>query len=158
MVLLAALANTELINEVHQIPAADWKYVEIPLHQKPARISASYEVLSGSRKVRAALMLREDLERMDEDLPGSIAITAEGLSGRLTDTVRRSGDYVIVLDNQEGRLPATVRLRVALDFGGGAEVGRLTPRRQFTVVAISCMAFLGIVGFSTRRLLKAMGR
>jgi hypothetical protein len=158
MVLLAAFARSELIDEVHQIPAGDWKYVDVPLHRKPARISATYEVLNGSKKVRAALMLREDLERMDEDLPGSITVTALGPMGRLTDNVPRTGDYVVVLDNQQGRTPATVRLRVMLDFGAGAEVGRLTPRRQFTVVAISCVAFLGIVGFSTRRLLKAMGR
>jgi hypothetical protein len=157
IVLLAASAGSEVMDEVHQIPAGDWKYVEVALDRRPARISASYEVLSGSGRVRAALMLREDLERMSADLPGSILVTPEGSRGYFTDMVRRRGDYVVVLDNQDGRVAATVRLRVGLDFGaGGAEVGRLTPRRQFTVVAISCVAFLGIAGFSARRLLKEM--
>jgi len=160
IVLLAASAGGDLIDEVHQIPAGDWKYVEIQLHQKPARISASYDVLSGSDKVRAALMLREDLERMSEDLPGNIAMTAEGKTGHFADRVRRRGDYVVVLDNQGGKVAATVRLRVGLDFGAGTglEVRRLTPERQFTVVAISCAVFFGIVGFSARRLWKAAGR
>jgi hypothetical protein len=35
-------------------------------------------------------------------------------------------------------------------------VGRLTPQRQWTVVVISCVAFLGIVSYSARRLLRAM--
>jgi hypothetical protein len=63
-----------------------------------------------------------------------------------------------VLDNQEGKQTARVRLRVDLDFGTGreSEVGRLTPRRQLTVVAVSCVAFLGIVAFSAQRLRKAM--
>jgi hypothetical protein len=51
-----------------------------------------------------------------------------------------------------------VRLRLGLDFfaGRGAEAERLTPLRQLTVVAVSCVAFLGIVGFSARRLFTAM--
>jgi hypothetical protein len=107
-----------------------------------------------------ALMLREDLDRMSEDLPGSILATPEGRRGFFRDRVRRLGDYVVVLDNQDGRQAAKVRLRVGLDFGAGgeSEVGRLTPRRQLTVVAISCVAFLGIVGFSAQRLLKSISR
>ena len=158
IVLLAASAATDLTNEERVVSAGDWKYIEVPLHQKAARITASYEVLSGSSKVRMALMLREDLERMDSDLPGTIMVTPEGRRGYFSDVVRRTGDYVVVLDNQSGRQAARVRLRVGLDFGAGKEsdVGRLAPRRQFTVVAVSCVAFLGIVGFSAQRLRRAM--
>jgi len=158
MLLLAASPRSEVVDEVHQIPAGDWKFKEIHLRQEPARISASYEVLEGSTKVRLALMPHEDLERMSEDLPGSIAITGEGRSGSFVDRIRRRGDYVVVLDNQDGKRASRVRLRVGLDFGpgSGSEVRRLTPRRQFTVVAISCAVFLGIVTFSARRLLRAM--
>jgi hypothetical protein len=140
------------------IPAGDWKYVDVPLHDRAARIIASYEVLSGSGQVRMALMLHEDLDRMNSDLPGTILATPVGRRGFFADPVRRVGDYVVVLDNQEGRQAARVRLRVALDFGTGrqTEVGRLTPRRQFTVVAVSCVAFAGIVTFSARRLRRAM--
>jgi hypothetical protein len=158
ILLLAAPVGSPAKEEVHQIPAGDWKYVEIALHQRPARISVSYDVLSGSENVRVALMLRDDLERMDEDLRGSIALTPKGRHGAFVDRVRRNGDYVLVLDNQDGREPATVRLRLGLDFfaGRGAEAERLTPLRQLTVVAVSCVAFLGIVGFSARRLFTAM--
>ena len=158
ILLLAASTASEFTNEVETVPAGDWKYIEIPLHQKSARILASYEVLSDAGHVRMALMLREDLERMSPDLPGSILATPQGRRGYFADAVRRVGDYVVVLDNQEGRQAARVRLRVSLDFGAGreSEVGRLTPRRQFTVVAISCAAFFGIVAFSARRLRRAM--
>jgi hypothetical protein len=158
IVLLAASAATELTNEERIVPAGDWKYIDVPLYQKAARITASYEVLSGSPRVRMALILREDLERMSSDLPGSILVTPEGRRGYFADPVRRLGDYVVVLDNQSGREAARVRLRVGLDFGSAKEsdVGRLAPRRQFTVVAVSCVAFLGIVGFSAKRLRKAM--
>jgi len=156
--LLAASAATELANEVETIPTGDWKYIDVPLHDRAARIIASYEVLSGSSQVRMALMLHEDLDRMGSDLPGTILATPAGRRGYFADPVRRIGDYVVVLDNLEGRQAARVRLRVALDFGAGhrSEVGRLSPRRQLTVVAISCVAFFGIVAFSARRLRRAM--
>ena len=157
IVLLAASAS-EFTNQEQIVPAGDWKYIDVPLHQKAARIVASYEVLNGAPTVRMALMLHEDLDRMSSDLPGAILATPEGKRGFFADPVRRVGDYAIVLDNQEGRQAARVRLRVDLDFGTGreSEVGRLAPRRQITVVAVSCVAFLGIVAFSAQRLRKAM--
>jgi hypothetical protein len=146
------------MDDVHQIPAGDWKYVEIPLHNKPAQISAEYQVLSGSSRVRMALMLHQDLESMNSDPPGAILATPEGPRGLFTDRVRRFGDYVIVLDNRGGRRSSSVRLRVNLDSTGDAsDVGRLSPRRQAIVVAVSCVAFLGIVGFSARQLRRAIG-
>ncbi|HUB80912.1 MAG TPA: hypothetical protein VMB03_19035 [Bryobacteraceae bacterium] len=158
ILLLAASATTELTNEVDTISAGDWKYIDVPLHGQPARIIASYEVLSGSGQVRMALMLHEDLDRMNSDLPGTILATPTGRRGFLADPVRRMGDYVVVVDNLEGRQAARVHLRVALDYGAGrqSEVGRLSPRRQLTVVAISCLAFFGIVAFSAKRLRRAM--
>jgi len=158
LMLLAAFQGREMVDEVHRIPAGDWKYVDVALHETPARISVSYEVLSGSGRVRAVLMLRQDLEQMNSDLAGSIIATPEGRRGYFTDPIRRRGDYVVVLDNQDGRVPARVRLHVGLDFsaGPGSDAGRLTPQRQRIVVALSCAAFLGIVGFSARRLRKAM--
>jgi hypothetical protein len=147
-----------VLDEVHQIPAGDWKYKEVHLRQEPARIAASYEVLEGSSKVRLALMLHEDLERMREDLPGSIAATGEGRSGYFADRIRRRGDYVVVLDNLNGTEAATVHLRVWLDFaaGLGTEAQPLSPQRRLTVVAISFAAFFGIVTFSARRLWRAV--
>jgi len=158
ILLLAASVTTEIANEVQTIPAGDWKYIDVPLHDQAARIIASYEVLSGPGQVRMALMLHEDLDRMNSDLPGTILATPTGRRGFIADPVRRVGDYVVVLDNQEGRQAARVHLRVAVDSGTGreSEVGRLTPRRQLTVVAISCVAFFGIVAFSARRLRRAM--
>jgi hypothetical protein len=156
LLLLAAPPGNQVIEEIHQIPAGDWKYREITI-ARPGRITASYQVLNGSGRVRAALMLREDLERMDSDLTASILATPEGRRGFFADRVRRVGDYVVVIDNQDGRRAATVALRVELDFAGrGGDVGRLSPQRQIAVVAVSCVVFLGIVGFSAQRLLKAM--
>ena len=40
--LLAASTRVELVDEVYQIPPAEWKYVEVNLRQKPALVTASF--------------------------------------------------------------------------------------------------------------------
>ncbi len=159
MLMLAASTRGELADEDCQIPPGEWRYVEVQLHQEPASVSASYEVRSGPGRVRLALMGREDLERMRDDLPhGHLAETPLGRSGQLTDVFGRRGDYAVVLDNRDGTRAATVHLRVWLDFGARRvpEVTELAPGRQFMVVAISLAVFFGIVTYSGRRLWRAV--
>lgn len=159
-VLLAASQHAELADEDCQIPAGGWRYVEVQLHQQPAGISASYEVRSATGKVRLALMRREDLDRLRDDLPyGHLSETALGRSGQLVDGFHRRGDFAVVLDNRSGSAPATVHLRVWVDFDGnlhGPEVTELAPQRQLAVVAISLAVFFGIVAYSGRRLWRAV--
>jgi len=166
ILLLAASTSVDLVDEVYQIPANEWRYVELELKQKPALVSASYQVLSGWRQVRLALMRREDLERLREDQPhGVLDLTATGPSGRLDYQVHRPGVYAIVLDNESGPLglggrATTVHLKVRLDFGEtpGPEVTRLSPQRQLAVILVSFAVFFGIVTFSARRLLRTLKR
>jgi hypothetical protein len=154
--LLAASTRVELESEVYQIPPAEWRYVELDLRQRPALVSANYEVQSGSQRVRVALMTRDDLERLRNDLPhGVIAVTAPGKSGTLSYRVRRRGDYVLVVDNRvDGSKPAAVHVRIALDFGAPPEpeANQISPQRQLAVVVMSLVFFVGVVVFSARRL------
>jgi hypothetical protein len=153
--LIPASTMTELTDEDQTVAAGDWKYIDVPLHDKAARIIANFEVLSDTGKVRIALFDGDDLEHIDASLKNSLDMTPTGRRGFLAGAERRIGDYVVVLDNQEGREAARVHWRVAVDFG--AE-GRLTPRRQITVVAVSCVVFLGLAGFSAQRLRRAIRR
>jgi hypothetical protein len=157
LLLLAPVAG-EAVDGKYDIPAGDWKYADVPPHSSPAHISANYEVLSGSGRVRMLLMPREDLQFLSSGDSSGIVTTPEGRRGFFTDPVRRLGDYVIVLDNRDGRRYATVQLHISLDYGSKDEkdVGQLTAQRQFTVIAISCVAFMGIIGLSARRLRKSM--
>ncbi len=158
LLLLAAPSGRETIVDEHLVPPGDWKYREINLHGRPARISASFHVLDGSDKVRAALMLRQDLEWMDGDLTSSIAQSAPGRSGGFVDSLRRTGDYVVVLDNQEGKLPGRVLLRVELDYSDAnvPEVKELPASRRYSVVMISLIVFFAAVGLSARQLRRNM--
>lgn len=160
--LLLAATHVDLVDEVFRIPAAEWRYVELGLRQKPAFVSADFEVRSGSPRVRLALMRREDLDRMRGDRPyGVLIATDPAPSGRLRFQVREPGEYVLVIDNRSDTdHPAEAHLRVALDFGAqtGPAVTRLSPQRQLTVIAISFAVFLGIVSYSARRLLRGIKR
>ncbi|MGD0778804.1 MAG: hypothetical protein ABSC05_39005 [Candidatus Solibacter sp.] len=161
-VLVAASTSVELVDEVYQIPPAEWKYVEVNLRQKPALVIASFEVESGADKVRLALMTRTDLAHLRDGFPhGLLAATAPGSSGALGFRVREPGDYVLVVDNRSSKArPAAVHLRIALDFASlsGPVVTRLGPRRQFTVIVLAFAFFFGVVTYSARKLLRAVKR
>ncbi len=158
--LLAAPASVELVDEVYQIPASQWRYVEIALKQQPALVSATFQVLTGSQQARIALMRREDLERLRGGQPhGVLAVTPVASHGNLSCYVRWPDDYAIVVDNRATQ-PSAVHLRISLEFGGspGPAVTRLSPRRQLAVILISFAVFFGIVTFSARRLWRAIKR
>lgn len=160
--LLAASTSVELVDEVYRIPPAEWKYVEVNLRRNPALVTASYQVVSGSRKVRLVLMNRLDLTHLRDEIPhGQLAVTSPGDSGALAFRVRDLGDYVLVVDNRSSKVqPATLHLRIALDFGppAGPVITRLGPRRQLAVILLSFAFFFGVVTYSARKLLRASRR
>jgi hypothetical protein len=162
LLFLAASSTTAvLVDELYQIPANEWRYVEVSLQQQPALVWADYRVESGAKDVRVALLRREDLDRLrHERAHGWLAETETGPSGRLRFRVRDPGEYAVVVDNRGGEGPASVYLRVSLDFGQGRgpEVTTLSPHRQLAVILISFAAFFGVVTWSARRLLRNIGR
>jgi hypothetical protein len=156
--LAAAPTSVELVDEVDQIPANQWRYVQIALKQQPALVSATFQVLTGSPQARIALMRRQDLERLRGGQPhGLIAVTPLAASGNLSYYVQVPDDYAIVVDSHAAK-PSAVHLRISLEFGGspGPAVTRLSSRRQLAVILISFAFFFGIVSFSARRLWRAV--
>jgi hypothetical protein len=158
--LAAAPTSIELVDEVYQIPANEWRYVEIGLKQQPALVSATFQVLAGSGQARIALMRSEDLERLRGGQPhGVMAVTPLASHGDLSYYVHLPDDYAIVVDNRAAK-PSAVHLRISLEFGGtaGPAVTRLSGRRQLSVILIAFAVFFGIVTFSARRLWRAVSR
>jgi hypothetical protein len=157
--LLSASTKVELTDEVYRIPGNEWWWVEVNLRQKPAQVLVTYEVQSGPRKVRLALMTRGDLERLNNDLPhGVLAVSEPAKSGSLTYRIRRRGDYVLLVDNRvDGSQPAAVHLRIALDFDGppAPEETQISPQRQLGVIVASFAFFAGVVTYSAKRLWRA---
>jgi len=159
--LTAPSTSVVLVDELYQIPANEWRYVEVSLQQQPALVWADYRAEGGAKDVRVALLPREDLERLRGDRAhGWLAETEAGPSGGLRFRVREPGQYAIVVDNRAGDGPASVYLKVGLDFGQGRgpAVTTLSPHRQLAVILISFAVFFGIVTWSARRLLRNVGR
>jgi hypothetical protein len=161
LLVAASPTSVVLVDEMYQIPANEWRYVEVILQQQPALVSADYRAEAGAKDVRLALLRREDLARLRGGRAlGWLAETEAGPTGGLRYRVRDRGEYAIVVDNRGGDEPASVHLQVSLDFGleRGPEVTTISPRRQLAVILISFAVFFGIVTWSARRLLRSVGR
>lgn len=158
--LLLPATRVDVVDEVFDIPPSEWRYVQLNLNQQPVAVMCQFEASRG-RQLRLALVGAEDLARMRDEQPhGMAAVTGRGSHGHMRYTVRAPGEYFVVVDNRGDASRATVRLRVWLDFAPVAEPAArtLSFERRAAVVAISCVAFFGIVGFTGRRLLRGLRR
>jgi len=162
LLLAAASTSVDLVDEVYQISHSEWKYVEVNLRQKPALVTASFRVESGAEKVRLALMTRDSLELLREDLPhGVLAVTEAGGRGEFRFRVRQPGDYVVVVDNRVSKtLPASVHLRISLDFANAAVpvITGISRARQVAIIGLSFLFFFGVVTYAARKLMVAIKR
>lgn len=153
--LLVAAPHVDVTDEVYEIPAKDWRWVEISLTQRTGVVSARYVVLSGAGAVRAALLPKEQMKTLRSgDGLDDFDATAAGSVGELRRPTRELGVYAVVVENRSAG-PASVRLRVAIDFPVATTI---SPQRQLTVVGISFAVFFAIVAFSAKRLLRALKR
>lgn len=162
LVAAAVSAPLELVNELVRIPAGESRSVQVILKQRPAMVSVEYEVAGGGPEVRLALLRRGDLARPRNGLPERVlAATAPATSGRLAYAAPLRGVFAVVLDNPTSSRAAAVRLHVFLNFARanpGPQITRLSPERQFTVIALSFIVFVAIVTYSARRLLRGIRR
>jgi hypothetical protein len=160
ILLAAAASHVSLVDEVYQVPAGEWKYIELDQKQVPVTVLCRYSVQSGSPDLRLALMRRAEIEKLREDHPhGVLSFTPPGAMGRMNHTLSEPGEYAVVLDNRNARRPAQVRLAVSLAFGARGPTVTYVPReRQLTVIVLSFAMFFGIVIWSGRRLMRAVRR
>ena len=162
LALLAASTSVDLVDENYKIAPSKWNYVEVNLRQRPALVNASFQVESGPRNVRLALMTRVNLENLREDLPhGVLALTEPGPKGEFSFRVREPGDYAVVIDNRNSKqLAADVHLRVSLDFSEKpiSVTTGISRGRQLAVIFASFLFFFGVVTFAGRKIMAAIHR
>lgn len=152
---LTAATRIDLVDEVYSIPADKWHYVDVGLKQQPALVLAHYDAPQNAA-VRLVLMRREDMEHLFEGYPyGVVAQAGPGRAGTLRARVP-AGDYVLVLDNSDSHgVPATVHLRVWLDFSTAPAVTEISPARRLVVILISFAVFFAIAGYSMSKIWKS---
>lgn len=156
VLLLAPAPRVDLVDEVFDIPPAEWRFVELSLKQEPVTVWCEFESSGPNRAVRVALLRREDVERMREERAhGILVVRGPAERGVMHYVVTGPGDFAVLVDNRTGdRRAARVHLKIWLDFSPPAEpnVRYVSPRRRTVVVVLSLTVFLGIVLFSVRKL------
>src|SRR5512133_1854409 len=100
LLLAAASSRVQLVDEIFEIPASEWRYVELNLKQQPVAVVSDYSAGEAGR-VRMALLRREDLERLRGERPhGVLAGTRPGPRGALRHAIPGPGEYVVMIDNR----------------------------------------------------------
>jgi len=157
LLLFLAVSSQELVDEVYQLPAGEWRYVQVTLNQPPTTVETSFRVISGNSTARVTLVNREGLAQLKKGDREPLGQQKFQRGGGFSRVVTVPDEYAVVLENGTGG-PAAVRFRVSIDFAarGGPRVGYLSAERRLAVIVISAMVFLGIVIFSARKLLRAV--
>jgi hypothetical protein len=160
LTLLALLASTvQLVDDRYDIPAAEWRFVDVFMNQELARVYCSYEVAPPHEKAHVGLIRAEDLPRFRANQPFTpILMSGPAQKGAFDVRPQRSGEYAVVIDNRHNGSPVQVSLRVWLDFGHRTSVRYADPRRQLIVILVSFAVFFAIVTYSARKLLAAARR
>jgi hypothetical protein len=155
LALLLAASRVLLVNDPIAVPAGEWRALELKLQQRAGRVECSFKVLSRGSGVRVMLMTMRDLQRLRDKSPYSVLDGTPYLrEGSFLYKVPRPGDYVIVIDNRfEGRGPATVHLKVAIDHTNEPVIipRYAPPRTRAIVVALSTLFLLTVFTYFAKR-------
>jgi len=154
---LFAPAPQTLTDEVFQIPAKEWRYVDVAVKQVPATVRCEFRVISGKGTVRVELVNAEGLDDWKQGHGETKGVGAYGTAAGFSHVIRVPDDYAVVIDNG-GRDTAGVRLRVLLDTAESDQPRPMyvSSERRFAVIAISAVVFLAIVTYSAKKLLTVM--
>ncbi|HLY19177.1 MAG TPA: hypothetical protein VKR61_18240 [Bryobacteraceae bacterium] len=154
LLLLAAFARVDLIDESVEIPASDWRYMPHPVSAEPGQLDCIFQADRPDARVRLVLLTQADLnlwrEGHDHEETGA---TPVGPRGVLRLLVHDTGTFVAI--ENRGSQPVHVRLHVFLER---PNVRYLSRNRQLAVILISFGVFFAIVTWSGRRLLRGIRR
>ncbi|MDQ6665857.1 MAG: hypothetical protein M3Z23_15870, partial [Acidobacteriota bacterium] len=60
---LASVSPAVLTDDIYQIPAREWRYVQFVLKQQPVAIECNFQVISGGPGVRLELIGKDELRK-----------------------------------------------------------------------------------------------
>ena len=157
---LAALAQAPAQDAAQPIrlEAGDYRWVPFTIHQTPAEVDCSFQVVAGNATVHVELMPSSEFRLFERGRDhDALTRTPDGRRGEFRQMIAEPGRYAVVLVNARNAPPATVTLRVETNMNPAQSIAKtLSPIRRMTVIAISMAVFLAIVAWSSRRLLRAV--
>ena len=151
--LLFLVSMVQLVDERVEVPASDWRYVDVALHQRTARVRCSFETIPRGTPIKVALVRAAELQELRDGAPLDQAVRTG--AGAFEAHTRSTGQYAIVLDNRSGARPVQILLRIHLDFGAASAVRYADPRRQLASILLSFAVFFAAVTYFARKLLSA---
>ncbi len=150
--LLLSSSSRVVIDDTVEVPAAEWRYVDIAAKEANAVVSCEYEAVTPKAEVRLVWIARKDLDLFRSgERQRLLAASAFGSDGALRSVAPAAGDYAIVIENlPSSRSSAKVKLKVWLRSPVNPQYA--SPERRLTVILLSCIVFLGMVSFSAYKL------
>ncbi|HWE50157.1 MAG TPA: hypothetical protein VG273_10230 [Bryobacteraceae bacterium] len=142
-----------------RLDPGDFRWIPFTVRQTPASVTCSFEVLQGGATVHAELLPMSEFRLFDRGREhDTMAVTTNGRSGEFRRVIDRSGQYAVVIVNQQNARPVTVSLHVETNVSADSSAVALTlsPGRRFTVVLLGLGFFFMTAGWSSRKLIRAM--
>jgi len=157
LLMLFSAEPQTLTDQVFEIPAKEWRYVDVAVKQVPITVDCEYRVISGTGAVRVELVNGEGLDDWKQGHGETGNSEAFARQGGFRRVLSVPDDYAVVVENG-GRGETSVRLRVSLDSSerGRPQARYLSAERRLAVVVISATVFLAIVSYSAKKLLGVM--
>ena len=150
--LLAAASSHLVLDDIVEVPPAEWRYIDITAKEPMAVVNCEFQVVSENSPVRAVWIPRASLESFKSGRRRNVlAATPFAMDGKLRHVAPDTGDYALVLENQlKSRTPVKVKVRIWLESAVSPK--ELSPQRRLVVILISVVAFFAMVSFSAFKL------
>jgi hypothetical protein len=146
-----------LTNGVLEVPASQWKAVDLVVLNHGSVLDCEFEVIKGSRVQVMVTDLREAQRFHRGRSVRPLFASGFDNDAHFRYRFREAGRYVLIVDNRiEGRGPTLVNLRLELTNPRSMEARELPPERRRAVVALSLLVFGLIVVVSARQFLRAI--
>jgi hypothetical protein len=158
LLLLAAAAQVEIVEQSTEVPPADWKARRFSM-RKPGVVEVTYRVTKGGAGVRLALIARRDEARVELRREHTeFAATGFAREGTLHARLDEPGEYSVLVDNRlETQRAATVSFKGLISYDAPRpQVRTLSTGRKIAVIGSSLTLFFGICLFAGRRLWTAI--
>jgi hypothetical protein len=145
-------------DQTFRLEAGDFRWMRLTVRHTPSEVDCRFEVTQGEPSIHVELLpmseFRSFSRRREHD---TMALTPNGKSGEFRRVVDVRGEYAVVVENKRGAAPANVLLHVRTNLDPGADVAQvLSPGRRLAVILISFGFFFVTVGWSGRKLVRAM--
>jgi len=137
------------------VPPSHWKLVDIPVDQPGVEIRCTFAVSEDSSSVHAQIVTARNAERFSHGQSFS-AVASSGFEreGTLRYVAEEPARYFLLLDNPiEARRAAAVAVRIELNRPDPVPARTLPTRQRHLIVFLSVLFFLGVVGYSARKLM-----